>query len=211
MIKNISTRTIAIAAGLSALSAVTQLNHIGYQSPTWGMWIDIVAVSWIIAYLLFGFRMGIVVSIVGALVITLFAPDTWLGASMKFVATTPIILVFAMWVRISRKEQSAYKSVKYLIIPLLIGIIIRCLVVLPLNYFYALPIWTKMTPEAAWAAIPWYIIAGFNAVQSLVDVGLAWVLVYKFRLDRYGKKSEQFTVIPPTHKATEGRGSEQVK
>jgi riboflavin transporter FmnP len=191
MTNKFSTKHIAIAAGLSALSATLQLNHVGYQSPTWGMWIDIVAVTWIVAYFLFGFRMSLLVSIMGAVVITLFSPDTWLGASMKFVATIPIIFSLVLWQKIYKNiKVEKYRNTTNLIIPLVVGIAARCLVVLPLNYFYAIPIWTKMTPSAAWAAIPWYIIAGFNAVQTIVDVGLAWVLVYRFKLDRYGRHIE---------------------
>jgi len=187
MSNKFSTKHIAIAAGLSALSAALQLNHIGYHSPTWGMWIDIVAVSWIVAYFLFGFRMSLVVSLMGAVVITLFSPDTWLGASMKFVATVPIFVVFAIFVSAQKKTFKNYKNVNNLIFPFLIAVVLRCLIVLPLNYFYAIPIWTKMTPAAAWAAIPWYVIAIFNIVQSAVDVGFAWILVYRFKLDRYSK------------------------
>jgi len=43
----------------------------------------------------------------------------------------------------------------------------------------------------AMKAIPWFIIAGFNVVQSIIDVGFAWVVVYKFRLNRFSKGSTQ--------------------
>ena len=81
--KKFNTRQLAFAGALAAVSAVLQLYHLGYQSPQWGMWIDLVAVSWIIAYFLFGIRSALLVSFLGAVIITLFAPDTWLGASMK--------------------------------------------------------------------------------------------------------------------------------
>lgn len=191
MFKNLSTKTIAVAGGLAALSALSQLNHIGYQSPTWGMWIDVVAVSWIVAYFLFGTRVGILVALVGALAITLFSPDTWLGASMKLVATLPIILSFALVQSKSQKLDFNYSHPRALILPLLTGIFLRCLVILPLNYFYAIPIWTKMTPIEAWTNIPWFVIVAFNVVQSIVDVGVAWVLVYKFKLSRYSKVEQK--------------------
>lgn len=178
-------RTIGIAAGLAAISAVTQLTHIGYQSPQFGMWIDIVAVSWLVAYFMFGPRLALTVSILGALVITLFAPDTWLGASMKLVATTPLWIVLAVWTRISGRSLEQYKSIQSLIFPLLVGMIIRCLIVIPLNYYYAVPIWTGMTTAQAMSAIPWYVIAIFNIIQSIIDVGVAWVLVYSFKLYRF--------------------------
>jgi riboflavin transporter len=185
--KKLTTRTLALSAALAALSVTVQLIHIGYQSPTWGMWIDVVSVSWIIAYLLFGFRSSLLVSLVGALIITLFAPDTWLGASMKFVATVPVIMALYGWTKFRRKDITFYTKYKHLAIPLLIGIVVRCLVVIPLNYYYAIPIWTGMTPEIAMKAIPWFIIAGFNAVQSVLDVVLAWVVVYTFKLNRFSR------------------------
>jgi riboflavin transporter FmnP len=77
------------------------------------------------------------------------------------------------------------------VLPLAIGIVVRCLIVIPLNYYYAIPIWTGMSTAVAMKAIPWFIIAGFNVVQSIIDVGFAWVVVYKFRLNRFSKGSTQ--------------------
>lgn len=183
-----TTKEISIAAGLSAVSAVTQLIHIGYQSPQFGMWIDVVSVTWIVALLLFGLRISFIVSIVGALVITLFAPDTWLGASMKWLASLPIWLMLGLWIIKKGKPYEYYKSISHLITPLVIGILIRCLIIIPVNYFYAIPIWTGLSSAKAMAIIPWYIIALFNIAQSIIDAGFAWVLVYKFRLNRFASK-----------------------
>ncbi|MFO0703467.1 MAG: hypothetical protein U0525_01955 [Patescibacteria group bacterium] len=192
MLKQFGARHIALIAGLSALSAVTQLNHIGYQSPTWGMWIDFVAVFWIVAFFLYGLRMSLLVSFIGAIIIALFAPDTWLGALMKLIATLPLIFSLGGWLSVNKNSKiEKYKNILSLVAPLVIGILLRCLVVLPVNYYFALPIWTKMTTAQAWQAIPWYIIAGFNIVQSLIDILVAWILVYKFKLDRYANSSEK--------------------
>ena len=130
----LKTHEIAIAAGLAAVSAVLQLIHIGYQSPQFGMWIDVVAVTWIIALFLYGLRISFIVSIIGAIIITLFAPDTWLGASMKWLASFPIWFLLGIWVIKNKKNYHQYfKSYTNLIIPLLIGIIIRCLIIIPVN------------------------------------------------------------------------------
>ncbi|OGG19977.1 hypothetical protein A3D03_03200 [Candidatus Gottesmanbacteria bacterium RIFCSPHIGHO2_02_FULL_40_13] len=177
-------RVIALSAALASLSAFLQLYHLGYQSPQWGMWLDLVAVTWIIAYFLFSLRSALIVSILGFIIITLFAPDTWLGASMKFVATAPIWLSLAIWAR-------DYRNPKNLITPFILGNILRLLLVLPLNYYYAIPIWTGMTPAQAMTAIPWTIIAVFNIIQTAIDLLLAWVLVYRFRLDRFSTRKSQ--------------------
>jgi len=188
MFKKFSVREITIAAGLSALSIITQLVHIGYQSPQWGMWIDVVAVSWIIAYFIFGFRLSFLVACIGAVMITLFAPETWLGAVMKWGASVPLIISFALWTVVTKKHFHHYQKILFLAMPFVIGVLVRCLLVIPLNYYIAIPIWTGMTTAKAIMAIPWYIIAFFNIVQSLVDVSFAWIIVYKFKLDRFAKK-----------------------
>lgn len=186
--KSLSTRILALSSGLAAISAITQLIHLGYQSPQWGMWIDVVAVSWIIAYFLFGIRSAFLVSLLGALIITLFAPDTWLGALMKWTATMPIWLSLFVWNRIRKQKLSDNNRVMNLIPPLFIGLVLRSLIVIPLNYYIAIPIWTGMTTEVAFKTIPWIIIVAFNSVQGIIDLVLAWLITYKFKLNRFGEK-----------------------
>ncbi len=185
MASSYKARTLGVTAGLAALSAALQLAHVGYQSPQWGMWIDIVAVSWLIAYFMFGGRIALTVSLLGALVITLFAPETWLGATMKWTATIPVITSLWLYARVRRRGPSLYRSPYSLIVPLILGVVIRCALVIPINYQIAIPIWTGMTPADAMRLIPWYIIALFNIVQSVIDVALGWALVYGAKLHRF--------------------------
>ena len=63
------------------------------------------------------------------------------------------VLILALWMEVSKKSLNYYGQVKNLIIPILLALFIRCLIVLPLNYFYAIPIWTGMTTAIAWKAI----------------------------------------------------------
>lgn len=178
-------KTLAFCAALASISATVQLIHIGYLSPSWGMWIDFVAVTWIIAFFLYGLKASVLVSLFGSLVITLFSPDTWLGASMKFAATLPVILVLFAVMKILKKDYKYWSNLNNLKIPVLLAILIRVIIVIPLNYYYAIPIWTNMSPIQAMMAIPWWVIASFNAIQTIVDVFLAWLLVYRFKLIRY--------------------------
>lgn len=187
---NFSARDLAIAAGLTAFSAVVQLVHIGYQSPQFGMWIDIVAVTWIMAYLLFGLRMAFTVSMAGAVIITLFAPDTWLGASMKWVASFPMWFILGIWAVILKKNLSHYNKITSLVLPIVVALALRLAVVIPLNYYYAIPIWTGMSTSQAMAAIPWSVIAIFNVVQGVAEVFIAWILVNKFRLNRFSNRNK---------------------
>ncbi len=185
IMKDFNVRELTIAAGLSAFSAVVQLIHIGYQSPQFGMWIDLVAVSWLMALFLFGARMSFIVSLIGSVMITLLAPDTWLGASMKLVATMPSLIFLALWLNFRKKKPDYYNDPKRLIIPVVIAMVVRCLLVIPLNYYYAIPIWTGMNAARAMVVIPWYVIAVFNIIQGIFELTLAWLLVFQFRLKRY--------------------------
>ena len=190
MKKMFSTRELAYLGALAAVSAALQLFHLGYQSAQWGMWIDFVAVTWIMAFFLFGVKASFTVSLLGAVIITLFAPDTWLGASMKWMATMPVFLSLYLFLVIQKENPGYFRNWKNIIVPVILGIIVRSLIVIPVNYFYAIPIWTGMTPGQAMGAIPWYIIAGFNSVQTLIEVIIAHLLVFKSGFQKYAAWNE---------------------
>lgn len=183
-------RIIASVSALAAFSAVLQLLHIGYQSPQWGMWIDFVSVSWLVAYLLYGLKPALLVTLISGLVITLFAPDTWLGASMKIIATVPMIFSLYFF-QMLFKGKNSYPFVHFpnVIIPTLISLTVRSALMLPLNYYYAIPVWTGMSSTQAITAIPWYIIVFFNTLQGILELILAWLIVFRFGLKRFSATS----------------------
>ncbi|VVC03297.1 Uncharacterised protein [Candidatus Burarchaeum australiense] len=71
-------------------------------------------------------------------------------------------------------------------VALVLSIIVRGIVLTVANYYYALPVFYGMSSEQAMATIPWWLIFGANAVQSVVECTAAWVLAYKYRLAKYG-------------------------
>lgn len=178
------TQEITAYAALAAISAVFQLVHLGYLTP-WGMWIDIVAIPWILALFLYGGRGALTVSVVGAVIITLVAPSTWLGASMKWLATLPMFAVPWAMQRGLRQGAHAFRKLRLIALATLVAILLRGAIMLPTNYYYALPIWVGWTPEVAMAALPWWIIFSLNALQGIVEMAVAWLLVFKFRLERF--------------------------
>lgn len=182
-------REYAFIAVLAALSAIVELIHIGYRSPV-GIWIDIVAVPWIMAFFLFGIRGAFITSLIGALIIGLFSPASWLGASLKWIPTLPMWFCLYLWMVVTRQKLSAYKKVNNLIVPTIAALIIRCMIILPVDYYFAIPIFTGMTSAQSMAAIPWYIIVLLNLIQGIIDVGLAWIIVFKFKLFRFASWNE---------------------
>jgi len=180
-----SYRKIAVMSGLAALSAVLQLIHIGYQSLQFGMWIDFVAVAWIVSGLMFGGKVSFGVSLAGAFFITLFAPDTWLGALMKWTASFPMWFFPSFWLYVIRKKPDHYRKPFNLAVPLTMAFLARFILILPLNYFFAIPIWTGLTADQAVKTIPWFVIVIFNLIQGLLEIFLAWTLVFRFKLSRF--------------------------
>jgi len=177
---------MASIAALSALSAVFQIVHIGWLSP-WGMWIDLVGVPWIIAYFLYGGRAGLVTSAIGAIIITLVAPSTWLGALLKFTATLPMWLFPMIFQKIRRIDTDKFSRSVFLPVSIIIAIFVRMLIVLPINYYFAIPIWTGWSPAQAMEFVPWWIMCGLNAIQGVLEVTVAWLVVFRFGISRFSK------------------------
>lgn len=177
---------LTACAALAAISAALQIVHVGWASP-WGMWIDVVAVSWIVAYFIYGGRPALVVSLVGALIITIAAPSTWLGAMVKWTATLPMILVPEIVRRAGGFGIRGFRKPALLVAAIAGGVLLRGVLIIPMNYYFALPIWTGWTPEQAMSFIPWWIIFGLNAVQGALEVAIAWLLVFRFKLNRFAQ------------------------
>jgi len=188
--KALVTRRLAVLAALASISALFQLLHVGIKTQ-WGMWIDIVAVPWIVAYFLFGIKGGLMASLVGSIVITLIAPDTWLGASAKLIATVPMFLTLYALTLIFKKKIEQFKNIKNVLLPILFAIVIRGILMFFFNYYFALPIWIPgKTPIQLMSIFPWYIIVGINAVQGIIDVIFAWIIVFKYKLLRFGQTNK---------------------
>ena len=273
---------LVVIAMLGALAAVFQIVHGVIGIPTgFGMTVDLVAVPVILAFFLFGLEHSLWVLLIASFVITLIAPDSWLGASMKFMATIPMVLVPAFYILARNKKVSfailggvafvaallmfvasgcANKAMEPVLTPLnqtafysvpqvnlfetelihgtdvtastlMLGIIpILALTVMTVvlliiwktfarklnpkpfansltivavlfaalavrgvasiisNYYYAGPIFFGMAPEELMKIAPWFIIAGWNAVQGILEFGIAWVIAYQFGFaKKYGE------------------------
>ncbi len=175
---------ITASAALAAISAALQMLHVGYLSP-WGMWIDLVAVSWIIGYFIYGGKTAFVVSVVGALMITLMAPSTWLGALMKWLATVPMFLVPMAFQKFKGLKIEDFSRLRFLLPAMTIAILVRAAIVIPVNHNIAIPIWMGWTVAESMLYVPWWAIFGINAIQGALEVLVAWLLVFRFRLDRF--------------------------
>lgn len=175
---------ITACAALAVISAALQLVHVGWMSP-WGMWVDLVAIPWIVAYFLYGEKPALTVSLVGVIIITLFAPSTWLGAIMKWLATMPMVLVPVMVQKTKKLKLKDFRKPLLLVPAIAVAIVLRGGIVIPVNYYFAIPIWTGWSTAKAMAFVPWWAIFGINAIQGVLEVLISWLLVFRFKLDRF--------------------------
>ncbi len=252
------TYDLVIIGMLAALAAIFQVAHGVIGIPTgFGMTVDLVAVPALLAFFLFGLEHSLWVLLIASAVITLIAPDSWLGASMKFSATLPMVVVPAFYL-LSRGKMAQFAALGALAFiaaiallvasgsanllakpalagftaeTLLLGLIpiavlillsaallfvwkraakrlnpkplsdpmiaiailaaalaVRAVATIVSNYYYAGPIFFGMPPELLMQKVPWFLIAGWNAFQGILEFGIAWMIAYPFGFaKKYGE------------------------
>ena len=165
----------------------------------WGMAaLDFIAIPWIIAFLLFGLKSGLLTSILGFLGIFFFSEEALpvVGATMKFSATIPLILVPALVLKFTRSKGSSesFAVKKVYIFSMAMAIVVRCLVTMFLNYYWAIPYMYNLKPTAVPGAFNFffwgdpfssspfmYFVLGislWNTWQGIVDAVVSWLVVY---------------------------------
>ena len=250
---------LVVVALLASLAGVFQVLNGVLGIPTgWGMTIDLVAVPILLAFFLFGFELAMWVLVLTAIVITVISPTSWIGASMKFTATLPMLAIPAFYLLSGRStgrfamflvgvlvfsalalvlagqlnlalrpivdnempggtlilglapiilfsllslallyvwKANAHKlsskpmqQVGIVAAVLIVALVVRGLLVIVTNYYYAGPVFLGMPTDTFMKAVPWYLIAGWNAFQGILEFGVAWLLAYNFGFaKRYGK------------------------
>jgi riboflavin transporter FmnP len=243
------------------------------------MTVDLVGLPAMLAFFMFGLDAALDVAIITALIITLIAPTTWIGASMKFAGTLPMFLFPALYVLSKKKsaditkilinlfivtllsllvlvlsgnanlfskqfigemdqtlyitptievlkvkggnitlsslllgllpiitialssylillfwkryakgvKSSAFSNPFVMLYVTIASIFIRGITMVIANYYYAGPIFFRISTEELMKIAPWYLIFGWNAFQGIIEVATAWVIAFKFKfIEKYG-------------------------
>ena len=168
-------KVIITGGMLAALSIILHL--VPSVATPWGMNLDLIAVPWMIAVLLFGLLGGGVAAVVSTVLLAFMASSGWLGMMAKFLATLPFIIVFAiMW------QKSRRPGWQLLAGAFLLALVLRSVIMLAANYYFFLPIWMNVTPDEAINTFPAWMIVVPNVIQSVIDVGIAGFVVYGTKL-----------------------------
>jgi len=98
--------------------------------------------------------------------------------------------VYLLWSRGRALPLSALGNERVALLTLYGGIALRAPIAVIAVYYYALPLYAGMTPEAAMAAVPAAVIVIWNAAQGIVEFAVAWLLAYRYGFaERYGRRA----------------------
>ena len=184
---------IAGAAVLAALAVILQMLPPIFLTP-WFMRIDLVAVPWVIAWMIFGFKASILSLLISVPIVGVIGPFAggWVGAVMKAMASIWMIVVPAIFTyKTPAKKILSSKGLYALVV--ITAIIVRGFATVLLNLYFAIPVFFGMTFDQViaffsnphfqsffglslglvgiWAAVG--EIFFWNAVQGIIDLYVA--------------------------------------
>ncbi|HUX99697.1 MAG TPA: hypothetical protein VMV49_09100 [Candidatus Deferrimicrobium sp.] len=191
----------AIFGALSmALSPFT--GSIPKISVGWGMSIlDPISIIWLICFLIFGWKSGLLASGIGTVGIALLSPEpvAWLGALMKFSATISFIIVPTILAKLRDLKAIEFKRLKIYGSSSGLAILLRCALMIPMNIFFAMgiyaaffgmslqevinvmTIWLAPIGLTGWGAVI-LTIAVMNIWQSLWDIAVPYLVVFPTKI-----------------------------
>ena len=187
---------IAGTAVFSALSIITAAYIVPLipRVPLWFIaYFDPVSIIWITAYFLFGFRTGVLTSIIGAVGLIPFDPTIWVGPVMKFSATIWFILIPELLTRLRTKKKATGKEMSKLsnFLPAVgIAWMIRVPVMIVLNYivlnlfgiFESMNLfWIDNENITGWTAVIITVVL-INTLQTVWDTAIPYLLVFSSKI-----------------------------
>jgi len=188
---------IAGAAVLASLSVVMQVLPPLFVTP-WFMRVDLVAVPWVLCWLLFGFDAGLLSLLISVPLVGVLGPFAggWVGAVMKSVASVWMFAVPAFFAWRAGGSKSFVLDKRLLLVGSVLAIAARVIVTVVFNFYFALPVFFNMTQEdiiqffsifQSFLGVSLGLVgfgafvaevAFWNAVQGVIDIYAAYVIVF---------------------------------
>jgi len=134
------------AAVLAPLSVILQVLAPLFITP-WYMRIDFVAVPWILCWILFGLKAALLSLVISVPLIGFLGPFAggWVGATMKSVASVWMFAIPAIFALRMGGTKRLLENRRLFAITGVLAIIVRVLVTLLFNFYFALPFFFGMT------------------------------------------------------------------
>ncbi len=168
--------------------------------PGWGIAIiDPVSIIWIMCFLIFGPKAGMLCCVIGTFGLMPFDPFAPIGPIMKFSATFALIIVPILFLKLYKEEEGVRNSqkirnLKNYVVYGLFGVILRIGVMMLANYLLFVTLYSAAIPFVSlqflglpdisgWTAIIIGVII-INAETSLWDLLFPYVIVFGSKLDQ---------------------------
>jgi riboflavin transporter FmnP len=175
---------IAGAAILAPLSVIIQVLPPFFVTP-WFMRIDLVAIPWILCWIIFGLKPALLSLLISAPLVGILGPAAGgpVGATMKSAASIWMFLIPAVlsW-KIGGTKRLLENKWLFAFAGVL-AIIVRVAVTLLFNFYFAIPFFYEMTPDdiigffsnvttLGFIGIGAYVteVAFWNTVQGIIDL-----------------------------------------
>ena len=194
---------ISGAALFGALSLVVSAftTNILPRIPGWGIaFIDPVSIIWILCFLIFGAKAGLLCCVIGTFGLMPFDKSLpIIGPLMKFSATFALIIVPILLLKLYKYEEGVQNSQKiknprnYVVYGLL-GVLLRIGVMMIANYLIFITVLADIFPFVSldflglpgvtgWTAII-IVVIFINAETSLWDLIIPYVIVFGAKIDQ---------------------------
>ncbi len=183
---------ISLLAIMIALTAVLEIvNRMLPLRVPWGMSIDFVALPVMLTFFILGTRYAILSGIGMYAILLIIGFAGFVGGTMKFFATVPMVLVLGAFMFTPFKNKAfpalTYNSVPKFILIAALALAARCVTAAFLNYYWAIPLFFSMPVDqviqtfffgSIWGFIGY--ISALNITQGVLDLALSWTIVFGF-------------------------------
>ena len=163
---NLNRPTIKIAGAtlLAPLAVILQILPPLFVTP-WGIRIDLVAIPWILCWIIFGFKPALLSLLISAPLVGFLGPFAggWVGATMKSVASIWMFLIPAIFAWKTGGTKQFLENRRLFVLVGVLAIIVRAIVTVIFNFYFAIPFFFGMTTDA--------IIGMFSAAETLSFFG----------------------------------------
>jgi hypothetical protein len=173
-IKQIVTAGVLASLSIAIAPSATMLARVA----GWGIALfDPVSLFWIAAFLVGGYRVGIISMSAGTLGLFLYDP-TAIGPVFKFAATLPMILIplYGVIKLRSNVGGEALSKPKFYTVMMILAFLVRLAIMIPLNFLY----WGLILPTLDTATIVYILVVvlSINSVQSIGDAVVPYLIIH---------------------------------
>jgi len=196
---NINRPTIKLAGAaiLAPLTIIMQSLPPIFVTP-WGMQIDLVAIPWMICWIIFGLKPALLSLLISAPLIGFIGPFAGgpIGAIMKPLATIWMFLIPAIFAWKISGTKRLLENKRFFVLAGILALGIRAIVSVIVNFYFALPVFFYMTPDSIIGMFsdPQYLsffgnslgliglgayvaeVAVWNTIQGIIDLAGAMIM-----------------------------------